>query len=299
MPAQGQGSPAGQRAVACLLLLLVQGALAQSSPAPKARAFELSGQAPAGCIMPHMPAAVTYNRLGPDGQMNHTTTPCREDEGMCGMSLNSYADGSHVCIAAFRNQDSCRPGDCKPGWRHRCTIGWWKKTETCLPGELKQAQLAFKMAASGGGQRSGTRQSDAVTKQIDEVKPRIEARERAASADSQCGRLSPDVTDIFAQVNAIARAEGLPTMSISQGEGHAGISMRHTIDDLLKMAGTLDRAAALTRAQVTSDTESLRTADCGASSRHAAACRILELSIQANQRYLDWLLCHRRARGGA
>ena len=244
--------------------------------------------------MPEMPAAITYTRIGANGQTTHTTTPCREEERMCGLSLNTYANGSHMCIAGFRNQESCRTGDCKSGWRHRCTDGWWKKSETCLPGELKKAKLdlAKDVGATAGSSMAGKgQQGDSFAKQIEALKPELDARERAVAGNSQCGVLEPDQSDIIRDVRAASLAGGLSEIA------GAKTGERLTIEKYIALTGGLEEAIRLNRGQVAENQKAPSQIDCTASRQHAAACEVNRILAKGNQRVLDWLLCHKRARG--
>ena len=279
-------------AACCLCALVLAGAWAQDAPQRQTKPFESTQQRKGSCVMPEMPAAITYTRIGANGQTTHTTSPCREDEGACGMSLNTYANGSHMCIAGFRNQESCRADDCKTGWRHRCTDGWWKKTETCLPGELKKAKLEFAKDTGAGRAMAGHGgQGDSFAKQIEALKPELDAREKAVAGNVQCGALEPDQSDIVRDARAAAHAGGLSDIA------EAKTGERLTIEKYIASYGSLDEAIRILRGQVAENQRAPSLVDCTASRQHAAICEVNRILARGNQRTLDWFLCHKRARG--
>jgi hypothetical protein len=276
------------------IALSVGSAWAQGNPERTTSAFELTQKRKGSCVMPEMPASITYGRVGTDGQLTRSTTPCREDETMCGVSLHTYVNGSHICVAQFRNQESCREGDCKPNWRHRCTDGWWKKTETCLPSELKNAKFDRARGLGGTSGASGLargERGDSFAKQIESSKAELDAGEKAAAGSAQCGFREPAMSDIVSDVRAAALAGGLADIA------QADSSKPGTIDEFIAAAGSLDRAIQAMQGQVSENEKAPSLVNCNASRQHAATCQVNRILARGNRRTLDWLLCHKRTRG--
>lgn len=283
--------------MALVMLMALGRSLGQTTTKQALRPLELTQQRKGSCIMPEMPASITYERVDQSGKVKHSTTPCGEGEA-CGISLNTYANGSQICIAGFRNHDSCQGNDCKPGWRHRCVDGWWKKAESCLPGELKKAKLQFEQAGNSG--ISPEPSKDTFADQINTFKPELEAQQKADNANMSCGNTAPGFDKYESRFRNALRSGGESDAqidaSLAQARKLSPLGERPSIDQLISKVGSIDKLIELTRLQIIDYQKNLNATDCTASPQHAAACELDRLGIESNKEWLNWLLCHKRAR---
>lgn len=237
------------------------------------------------CAMPNVP--LVTQRCLPGSDLG---------DGACAFSLNTYANGSTVCVVHFIHENC---PDCKSGWRHRCESGTWRPTEECLPNEKK---LALQREA---GQAPDVSPSNQARSLAGAHGPDKSARSNnnsnsgagsahsgsqvvSASAVAQCGERSPDTSDLKTRFD---RAMSLGGIGSSQAT--EAFSIRQTITSILAKCD-LEMCIQATRDQIAYNKGVM--SNCEYSNKHQAACDILQIGIDGNQRFLDWLLCYRGAK---
>lgn len=205
--------------------------------------------------------------------MPGSTPPSRKGTTVCLVNVSSFA-----CVG------------CKEELRHRCEANSdgeprWKPVDECLGSEGKNARLA----------QSGVPQVSYISEQLSLLTKKPSTTDKDPNTSSSrrtqatsCNDLAPDVSDLLIKFEKIyARFSGDVDPSLM-----LAAKRRQTIDEMVQLCGNLEVCVRASREQVRESRRALSESDCTFSSLHAANCEIFEINIEANQRILDWLVCH-------